>query len=126
VIDSHQVGLSLAFVIYESANPHMAVLGRLPGTTVYRNVKQYPDSYIYHGMIILRIDSPIYFGNINFIKERLRAFELRTEVSANRGYDTGRIHFLIIEMSRMFLLPDFVSSEGHPLQDLFLVKDICV
>jgi MFS superfamily sulfate permease-like transporter len=47
-----------------------AVLGRLPGTTVYRNVKQYPDSYIYHGMIILRIDSPIYFGNINFIKER--------------------------------------------------------
>jgi sulfate transporter 4 len=104
-----------------------AVLGRLPGTTVYRNVKQYPNSYIYHGMIILRIDSPIYFGNINFIKERLRAFELRTEVSANRGYDTGRIHFLIIEMSRMFLLPDFVSSEGHPLlQDLFLVKDICI
>jgi hypothetical protein len=23
VIDAHQVGLSLAFVIYESANPHM-------------------------------------------------------------------------------------------------------
>jgi len=47
-----------------------AVLGRLPGTTVYRNVIQYPDAYIYHGMIILRIDSPIYFANINFIKDR--------------------------------------------------------
>jgi MFS superfamily sulfate permease-like transporter len=48
-----------------------AVLGRLPGTTVYRNVIQYPDAYIYHGMIILRIDSPIYFANINFIKDRI-------------------------------------------------------
>ncbi|CAK9254958.1 unnamed protein product [Sphagnum jensenii] len=109
------VGISLAFVIYESANPHMAVLGRLPGTTVYRNVKQYPDSYIYHGMIILRIDSPIYFGNINFIKERLRAFELRTEVSANRGYDTGRIHFLIIEMSPV----TYIDSTGiHAIKEI--------
>ena len=47
-----------------------AVLGRLPGTTVYRNVLQYPDAFIYHGIVILRIDSPIYFANINFIKER--------------------------------------------------------
>lgn len=47
-----------------------AVLGRLPGTTVYRNVMQYPEAYIYHGIVILRIDSPIYFANINFIKER--------------------------------------------------------
>jgi sulfate transporter 4 len=47
-----------------------AVLGRLPGTTVYRNILQYPDAFIYYGIVILRIDSPIYFANINFIKER--------------------------------------------------------
>ena len=38
------VGVSLLLVIYESAYPHTAVLGRLPGTTVYRNVKQYPEA----------------------------------------------------------------------------------
>lgn len=37
------------FVIYESANPHMAILGRLPGTAVYRNIRQYPDAVTYPG-----------------------------------------------------------------------------
>ena len=33
------VGLSLMLVVFESAYPHTAVLGRLPGTTEYRNIK---------------------------------------------------------------------------------------
>jgi sulfate transporter 4 len=64
------VGFSLAFVIHESANPHIAVLGRLPGTTVYRNMKQYPEAYTYNGIVIVRIDAPIYFANISYIKDR--------------------------------------------------------
>ncbi|XP_057475440.1 sulfate transporter 4.1, chloroplastic-like isoform X3 [Actinidia eriantha] len=64
------VGVSLAFVIHESANPHVAVLGRLPGTTVYRNVLQYPEAYTYNGIVIVRIDAPIYFANTSYIKDR--------------------------------------------------------
>jgi sulfate transporter 4 len=110
------VGLSLVFVIYETANPHMAVLGRLPGTTVYRNILQYPDAFIYHGIVILRIDSPIYFANINFIKERLREFEHHTGVSANKGYDVGRIRFLIIEMSPV----TYIDSTGiHAIKEIY-------
>ncbi|XP_065872954.1 sulfate transporter 4.1, chloroplastic-like isoform X3 [Euphorbia lathyris] len=63
------VGASLAFVIHESANPHIAVLGRLPGTTVYRNTLQYPEAYTYSGIVIVRIDAPIYFANISYIKD---------------------------------------------------------
>ncbi|KAG4127503.1 hypothetical protein ERO13_D10G219600v2 [Gossypium hirsutum] len=63
------VGVSLAFVIHESANPHIAVLGRLPGTTVYRNIQQYPEAYTYNGIVIVRIDAPIYFANISYIKD---------------------------------------------------------
>jgi MFS superfamily sulfate permease-like transporter len=93
-----------------------AVLGRLPGTTVYRNVIQYPDAYIYHGMIILRIDSPIYFANINFIKDRLREFELQAGVSSKRGHDTGRLHFLIIEMSPV----TYIDSTGiHAIKEIY-------
>ena len=33
------VGISLMLVVFESAYPHTAVLGRLPGTTEYRNIK---------------------------------------------------------------------------------------
>ena len=34
------VGLSLSIVIYESVRPQMTILWRLPGTSIYRNVKQ--------------------------------------------------------------------------------------
>lgn len=47
-----------------------AVLGRLPGTTVYRNTRQYPEAYTYNGIVIVRIDSPIYFANTSYIKDR--------------------------------------------------------
>jgi len=47
------VVVSLLIVIYESANPHIAVLGRLPGTSMYRNVEQYPEVEWYDGLVIV-------------------------------------------------------------------------
>ncbi|XP_021910367.1 sulfate transporter 4.1, chloroplastic-like [Carica papaya] len=94
------VGVSLAFVIHESANPHIAVLGRLPGTTIYRNVKQYPEAYTYHGIVVVRIDAPIYFANISYIKDRLREYEVVVDKSARRGLEVERIYFVILELSR--------------------------
>lgn len=40
------IGLALMIVIYESAFPHTALLGRVGRTTIYRNVKQFPDSQV--------------------------------------------------------------------------------
>ncbi|CAD5194223.1 unnamed protein product [Musa acuminata subsp. malaccensis] len=109
------VGVSLAFVIHESANPHIAVLGRLPGTTVYRNILQYPEAYTYNGIVIIRIDSPIYFANISYIKDRLREYELDLDGSTKRGPDVGRIYFVIIEMSPVTYID---SSAVQALKDL--------
>jgi len=50
--------------------PRTAVLGRLPGTTVYRNILQYPEAFTYNGIVVVRIDAPIYFANISYIKDR--------------------------------------------------------
>ena len=36
--------ISLLIVLYESAYPHSTVLGRLPGTTYYRSIKQYSEA----------------------------------------------------------------------------------
>ncbi|KAL2230271.1 UNVERIFIED_CONTAM: Sulfate transporter 4.1, chloroplastic [Sesamum indicum] len=93
------VGVSLAFVIHESANPHIAILGRLPGTTVYRNIQQYPEAYTYNGIVIVRIDAPIYFANISYIKDRLREYEIESDGSTRRGPEVTRVHFVIIEMA---------------------------
>ncbi|KAA3464284.1 sulfate transporter 4.1, chloroplastic-like isoform X2 [Gossypium australe] len=93
------VGFSLAFVIHESANPHIAVLGRLPGTTVYRNIQQYPEAYTYNGIVIVRIDSPIYFANTSYIKDRLREYEIVVDKLTRRGPQVRRIYFVVLEMS---------------------------
>ncbi|KAK4284105.1 hypothetical protein QN277_000978 [Acacia crassicarpa] len=109
------VGASLAFVIHESANPHIAVLGRLPGTTVYRNIKQYPEAYTYNGIVIVRIDSPIYFANISYIKDRLREYEADVDRSTRRGPEVERIYFVIIEMAPVTYID---SSAVQALKDL--------
>ncbi|CAF1785398.1 unnamed protein product [Brassica napus] len=110
------VGFSLAFVIHESANPHIAVLGRLPGTTVYRNVKQYPEAYTYNGIVIVRIDSPIYFANISYIKDRLREYEVAVDKYTTRGPEVERNSFVILEMSPVTHID---SSAVEALKELY-------
>ncbi|XP_058736642.1 sulfate transporter 4.1, chloroplastic-like [Vicia villosa] len=110
------VGVSLAFVIHESANPHIAVLGRLPGTTVYRNVKQYPEAYTYNGIVIVRIDAPIYFANISYIKDRLREYEVVVDSATRRGPEVERISFVILEMAPVTYVD---SSAVQALKDLY-------
>ncbi|PON75325.1 SLC26A/SulP transporter [Parasponia andersonii] len=118
------VGVSLAFVIHESANPHIAVLGRLPGTTVYRNIQQYPEAYTYNGIVIVRIDAPIYFANISYIKDRLREYETAVDRCIRRGPEVERIYFVILEMSPVTYID---SSAVQALKDLhqeYKMRDI--
>ncbi|PWA90699.1 sulfate transporter 4,2 [Artemisia annua] len=110
------VGFSLAFVIHESANPHIAVLGRLPGTTVYRNIQQYPEAYTYNGIVIVRIDAPIYFANTSYIKDRLREYEIVVDQSSKRGPEVERIYFVILEMAPVTYVD---SSAVQALKELY-------
>ena len=53
------IGLVLLVVVYESAFLHTALLGRIPGTGVYRNTRQYSDAAIFPGIVVCRIDAPM-------------------------------------------------------------------
>ncbi|KAG1365749.1 putative Sulfate transporter 4.1, chloroplastic [Cocos nucifera] len=92
------IGMSCSVRTFHG-HKYFAVLGRLPGTTVYRNILQYPEAYTYNGIVVVRIDAPIYFANISHIKDRLREYEHNLSGTANRGLDVGRIYFVILEMS---------------------------
>ncbi|MDX1811357.1 MAG: SulP family inorganic anion transporter, partial [Gammaproteobacteria bacterium] len=63
------VSASLLWFITKTIRPHSAVLGRIPGTTVYRNIKNFPQAEQDEGVLVLRVDAQFYFGNINFLKE---------------------------------------------------------
>lgn len=118
------VGVSLAFVIHESANPHIAVLGRLPGTTIYRNTQQYPEAYTYNGIVIVRIDAPMYFANTSYIKDRVRDYEIAKEESKGRGPEVSRIHFVILEMAPVTYIDSSAVQALKELHQEYRSRDI--
>lgn len=66
---------SVGAFLFESTRPHVAVLGRIPGTTTYRNVLRYPEAEPVPGFLIVRIDAQLYFGNATFLREKMAELE---------------------------------------------------
>ncbi|MDT7514440.1 SulP family inorganic anion transporter [Rhodoferax mekongensis] len=64
------IGLSLATLLWRSSAPHIAVLGRLPGTSTFRNVERYETETLPHALL-LRIDESLFFGNLQAVEARL-------------------------------------------------------
>lgn len=65
------MALSLLVVIYRASRPHMAQLGRVPGTTIFRNINRFSNLDVKENLLMVRIDGPIYFVNVEYIKEKL-------------------------------------------------------
>jgi SulP family sulfate permease len=65
------VSLSLVMVIFRTSKPHVAVLGRIPDTSFFRNINRFDGMEIHHEVLILRFDSHLYFANTNYFRERL-------------------------------------------------------
>lgn len=68
------IALSLATLLLRASSPHIAVLGRIPGSEHFRNVERHGVETI-AGVLLLRIDESLYFGNLHAVESRL-ALEL--------------------------------------------------
>jgi len=102
------VGLSLVIVIYESARPQITILWRIPGTTIYRNVKQESSGAFIPGVFIARIGSSMYFANATFIKDMLLTYveDLR---------DVNETEYLVLEMTPVVSID---STAAHVIEDI--------
>lgn len=74
------VATSLIKHIVVTTRPHYAVLGRLPGTTVWRNLANHPNAQPEPGILALRFDAQLYFGNAAFFKDTLHKETERLDV----------------------------------------------
>jgi sulfate permease, SulP family len=66
------IGLSLATLLYRASSPHIAVVGRIVGTEHFRNVERHGVETL-PGVLFIRIDESIFFGNLRAIESRLLA-----------------------------------------------------
>ncbi|HZX29536.1 MAG TPA: SulP family inorganic anion transporter [Telluria sp.] len=64
------VVMSLATIVWRASRPHIAVLGRLAGTEHFRNIERYPGT-TQPGLLILRVDANLFFGNVEAVNERI-------------------------------------------------------
>jgi len=69
--------LTIARQLRKSSQPHIAVVGRIPGTEHFRNIKRHHVETWQH-LLLIRIDESITFANINYIEDYL-ATELRRQ-----------------------------------------------
>ena len=64
------IGLSLIVLLVRASAPHIAVIGRIPGTEHFRNVERH-GVHTLPGSLFLRIDESLFFGNLNAVEARL-------------------------------------------------------
>ncbi|WP_436771877.1 SulP family inorganic anion transporter [Yinghuangia sp. YIM S09857] len=62
------VGLSLVLFIAHASRPRTAVLGRIPGTDRFGDVADQPGATTVPGLLLVRPDGPLYFGNVARLK----------------------------------------------------------
>jgi sulfate permease, SulP family len=66
--------LSVAFVLYRASQPYIAALGRMPGhRSTFGDLSRHPDAAAIDGLVILRIDAPLYFFNANVAQAQIEA-----------------------------------------------------
>jgi len=60
---------SIALVVQQSSRPHVARLGKLPGTTTYRKLGRNSEAVEPEGTAIIRVDASLYFANAELFKD---------------------------------------------------------
>ena len=67
------VVLALLMLIYRTTHPRGAVLGQLPGTEAYRDVRLHPDAITFPGLLIWRPGGDLFFASIGHFQDGLKS-----------------------------------------------------
>ena len=92
------VVLSLGWLVYVATQPPMPLLGREPGTQVFRDLDENPADETFPGIVVLRLDGGLFFATAEALEDRLRA--LTEEGDGRRA--------LVLDLEGV----NFVDSQG--------------
>ncbi len=101
--------LSLATLLLHASKPHIAVIGRIPDSEHFRNVERHAVETI-PGVLMLRIDESLFFGNLNAVEARL----------SQELAKAGDIHDVVLIMSAINRVDttamEFLTDLNHDLR----------
>ncbi len=67
------VVLSLAVLIFKTSRPHIAILGKIPGTDIYRNTDRFSEVEMRDDLLIMRFDGQLYFANVEYFRDKVES-----------------------------------------------------
>ena len=91
--------LSLGWLVYISSTPQMPVLGRAPGTQVFRSLDEHPDSETYPGLLVLGFDAGLFFANADALLARLSELSRQAD---------PKLHTVVLDFEGV----NFIDSQG--------------
>jgi len=72
---------SLLMLLMAVSDPHIAFLGRIPGTKRYTDISRHPDNELIPGLLLFRVEASILYFNIENIRNRIWTEILQSEKS---------------------------------------------
>ncbi|CAI9118397.1 OLC1v1019962C1 [Oldenlandia corymbosa var. corymbosa] len=92
------VAISLLRVILFIARPRTTLLGNIPNSMAYRSIDQYPAAINVPGILILRIEAPVYFANASYLRERITRWIDEEEDKLKSSTDV-ELQYVILDLS---------------------------
>ena len=72
--------VSLVTLAHQTADPPVRVLGRKPGTNVFRpRSKEHPEDETFPGLLMIQLEGQVFFANAERIAEKMRALADKAE-----------------------------------------------
>src|SRR5262249_3148118 len=104
----------LLMLIYKTSHPNYAVLGQLPGTEAYRDVKWHPEARTFPGLLIWRPGGDLFFANAGTFERSLKAAIAASDPPAQKVLiDAEAVSFIDSSTCEMLLsLVPRLQGEG--------------
>jgi high affinity sulfate transporter 1 len=64
--------VSILMVLRRASRPHVAFLGRIPGTQRFSDLARHPDNAVVPGVVIVRVEASLVYFNAGYVSEAVR------------------------------------------------------
>jgi SulP family sulfate permease len=126
---------SIILLLRAISDPHIAILGRIPGTKRYTDINRHPDNELIPGVLIFRVEASLFYFNTENIRKRIWVEILRSQNSLKCIiFDLGTSPYVDISGARLIkkLYLDLQSmgisfkiAEAHAgVRDLLRTEDV--
>ena len=120
------IGLSLVWLVSVATHPTMPTLGRQPGTQVFRELDEHPDSEQFPGVAVIRLDGGLFFATSDALEDRIRAVIESNENLAGIVLDCEGINFVDSQgAAKIGEIVDLTDRASVCLRLARLKPDVC-